>query len=186
MDNFQLTDIIANDECLRKVTLGVFSRDTLPTRKILKFPCGLIVNSDKANQPGTHWLALYAHSPKKIAFFDSFGKNPFLYGVEIDKFICNSFPEANGNYEWNTTQLQDMSSSMCGLFCLYFMYFSCRGESLRQIVNKFEYPKNLKKNDLLLKLFAKSRLHLCTNPHRCIHSKPKFKQYALPMYKVLY
>ena len=46
--------------------LKVFARDVLPdfTREIR--PWCLILNTDPKNQPGTHWLALYAPSAVSI------------------------------------------------------------------------------------------------------------------------
>ena len=53
--------------------LGVFSRDELPdlTREIR--PWCLILYTDLKDQPGTHWLALYAPIARNIEVFDSFG-----------------------------------------------------------------------------------------------------------------
>ena len=50
--------------------LGVFARDELPdlTREI-RLWC-LILNTDPKDQPGTHWLALYAPSARSIELFD--------------------------------------------------------------------------------------------------------------------
>ena len=36
--------------------LGVFAADTLP--HIIKIPCGLIINTDPQQHPGTHWIAI--------------------------------------------------------------------------------------------------------------------------------
>ena len=53
--------------------LGVFACYKLPdvTREI--WPSYLILNFDPNNQPGTHWLALYATLAGGIELFDSFG-----------------------------------------------------------------------------------------------------------------
>ena len=63
--------------------LGVFARDELPdlTREIR--PYWLIFNTDPKDQPGTHWLALYASSARSIKLFDSFGFSPSIYSLEF-------------------------------------------------------------------------------------------------------
>ena len=63
--------------------LGVFARDELPdlTREIR--PWCLIFNTDSKNQPGTHWLALYAFSAGSIELFDSFGFSPSMYSLDF-------------------------------------------------------------------------------------------------------
>ena len=40
--------------------LGVFARDELPDLTRESRPWCLILNTDPKDQPGTHWLALYA------------------------------------------------------------------------------------------------------------------------------
>ena len=59
--------------------LKVIARDKLPdlTREIR--PWCLILNTDSKDQPGTHWLALYAPSARSIEQFDSFGVSPSKY-----------------------------------------------------------------------------------------------------------
>ena len=63
--------------------LGVFARDELPdlTRKIQLW-C-LISNTDFKDQPGTHWLSLYAPSAGSIELFDLFGFPPSTYSLDF-------------------------------------------------------------------------------------------------------
>ena len=49
---------------------GVFLLDTLP-KKPKKKECG-IVNRDKSEGPGTHWVAWYKNGKTKL-YFDSYG-----------------------------------------------------------------------------------------------------------------
>ena len=53
--------------------LGVFARDELPDLTPEIRPWFLILNTDPKDQPGTHWLALYAPIARNIELFDSFG-----------------------------------------------------------------------------------------------------------------
>ena len=59
--------------------LGVFAYDELRdvTREIR--PWCLILNIDPKNQPGTHWLALYAPLAGGFELFDLFGFSPSIY-----------------------------------------------------------------------------------------------------------
>ena len=63
--------------------LGIFGRDELPdvTREIR--PWCLILNTEPINQPGTHWLALYAPLDGNIELFDSIGFSPRLYSLDF-------------------------------------------------------------------------------------------------------
>ena len=62
---------------------GVFARYELPdlTREIR--PWCLILNTDLKDQPGTHWLALYAPSACSIELFDSFDYSPSMYSLDF-------------------------------------------------------------------------------------------------------
>ena len=55
----------------KKSFLGFFPRDKLP--RITTYPSSLIVNTDKHNQKGEHWLAIYIGKNINCEFFDSFG-----------------------------------------------------------------------------------------------------------------
>ena len=63
--------------------LRIFARDELPdlTREIRSW-C-LILNTDPKDQPGTHWLTLYAPSARNIELFDSFGFSPSMYSLDF-------------------------------------------------------------------------------------------------------
>ena len=52
---------------------GIFARDELPGLNREIRPWCLILNTDAIDQPGTHWLALYAPSARSIEQYDSFG-----------------------------------------------------------------------------------------------------------------
>jgi len=180
MDNYQLSNLMRRSPC-SDCFLGVFARDTLPDLQDVSYPIALIVNSDKISEPGTHWLAIHAKSADQVVFFDSFGKPPLFYGIEIDMYLNKYF---NGQYRENRIQVQAMSSDMCGLFCVFFLYNMCAGLTLPEIMRKFEYPKHLKSNDALLIKFSKtvfsSPVHQCTD--RVDGAK---RQTCLPMYKII-
>ena len=71
--------------------LGVFARDELPdlTREIR--PWCLILNTHSKDQPGTHWLALYAPSASSIELFDSFGFSPSMYSLDFLEALHSSY-----------------------------------------------------------------------------------------------
>ena len=106
--------------------LGVFAKDQLPEpTTITHFPSCLIANTDKASGKGEHWVAFWFDSPYSCEFFDSYGLSPFDYGFS---FSCTSF---------NSRTLQSLTSSVCGQFCIYYLYSRSRGLSLSHIINSF-------------------------------------------------
>lgn len=109
--------------------------DVIPKNEIdfKYFPCALIVNSS-SDLPGSHWLAFYANSCKKIYFFDSLGNLPSKYG----------FPDLSYKIE-NHKQLQNSESSICGIWVLLYIYFKTRGYSISKLLKRF--TSNHSRND---------------------------------------
>ena len=102
--------------------LGVFARDELPdvTREIR--PWCLILNTDPKNQPGTHWLDLYAPLVGGIELFDSFGLSPRIYSLDVLDPLHLSY------------SIQSPSTSVCGHYCIVYIYLRSRNHSLSDIV----------------------------------------------------
>ena len=102
--------------------LGVFARDQLPdlTREIL--PWCLILNTDPKDQPGTHWLALYSPRAGGIELFDLFGLSPIIYSLNFLDPLHLSL------------SLQSPSSSVCGHYCIVYIYLRSNNNSLIDIV----------------------------------------------------
>lgn len=107
-------------------------RDNIPTIK--NNEC-CIINMDDSSGSGTHWVALLNKSNKFI-YFDSFGLQPPEELVQKHKKII-----------FNTSQLQDLNSSKCGFYCIYFLNEISKGKSLYDVIyslNQFYQNKNEK------------------------------------------
>ena len=100
--------------------LGVFARDEMLdlTREIR--PWCLNINIDSKDQSGTHWLILYAPIAGGIKLLDSFGLFPIIYSLDFLEFVYYSF------------LLQSLSSTVCGHYCIVYIYFRCCNNSLSE------------------------------------------------------
>ena len=97
---------------------GVNSRDNLPD----KIKDGThVINLDEHADIGTHWIALYV-STKAVTYFDSFGVEHIP--KEIKTFINNK------NIIVNIFRIQGYDSIMCGYFCIGFIDFMFKDNSL--------------------------------------------------------
>ena len=106
---------------------GVFPRDKLPKTKI-----GLIIiNTDKANQPGEHWVAIAVNIKEPFEYFDSFGLPPLH--IEILEFLN----QGNNGWFYNTSTLQSLNSTTCGNYCVLFAELRCRGYKYKDILSLF-------------------------------------------------
>lgn len=102
---------------------------------------GLVLNTDKHNESGSHWIALYAEFDKNkttyIYFFDSYGTRPNNY-VQNFINILKDFGESIGNkvvIDYNKKQHQK-GGSECGMYCLYFIINMAKGANFEEFNSK--------------------------------------------------
>ena len=69
------------------------------------------VNIDNGSQGGSHWTAFYVKNNKSY-YFDSFG------GAH-EEFLLK---QLNKPITYHQYKIQDISSKLCGSYCLYFFY----------------------------------------------------------------
>ena len=95
--------------------LGVFSADNIPLEHLSNQvkTVYFVLNSDLSTSPGTHWLACVKAPGSILEFFDSYGNPPSYYHL--------SFP-AKLKILYNHDPLQSIFSSVCGQYCIYFLY----------------------------------------------------------------
>jgi len=121
---------------------GVFSADNLP-----KDPHLLVCNTDPADKPGRHWIAIYIEDGRG-EFFDSFGRRPSANFERYMNRYCVS-------WNFNNKQLQSVVSKFCGYYCIYFCIHRSRGVDMCKIVRSFSSDTGL--NDALVHAYVCSR-----------------------------
>ena len=124
---------------------GVYSRDNSPDK--IKYEA-YVINLDEYSDIRTHWIALFVNT-KTLTYFDSFWVEHVL--KEIKNFINNK------NIIANIFRIQAYDSVMCGYFCIGFINFMFKGNSLTDFTNPFS-PVNLKKNDDIILSYFLSNL----------------------------
>ena len=91
----------------------VISRDEIPTKvKNIPGQC-FIINLDDTEGPGTHWVALKIIADH-VNYFDSFGLQPPQEFLNL----CYTFDKL---HKYESNQFQDLSTTLCGYYCLYFL-----------------------------------------------------------------
>jgi hypothetical protein len=111
--------------------LGVFARDQLPDDLNSRRPFALVLNTDPADKPGMHWLAMYGPAKGPIELFDSYALPPSLYAL-------NTFA-----LTYSRTPLQSPTSAVCGHYCLYFLYIRSHGHSFNTIIRHLKQMFNV-------------------------------------------
>ena len=129
LTNFEIQKCYRNEPKFN----GVYSRDNLPKIKYGAY----VINLDEYFDIGTHWVSLYVHN-NKVTYFDSFGVEHIP--KEIKTFINSE------NIKTNIFRIQAYDSTMCGYFCIGFIYFMLKRKTLTEYTNLFS-PNNFEKND---------------------------------------
>lgn len=146
MNSSQIHKILTRDPISTRFFIGVYPSDLIPV--IRKFPSSLVLNTDKHDEGGSHWLAVYIQDEETLDFFDSFGLPPEAYGEDIARFVMNY-----RHVRRNKIPLQSLTSNVCGQYCIYFIIKRCQGLCMKLIVSQL----SRKKNDFRVYLFVKKR-----------------------------
>jgi len=126
---------------------GTYPRDSLPY-KVDKPSC-FVINTDKADGPGEHWVAIYLYNNGSGEYFDSFGLPPLH--TEIIQFLHKNCPK--GWYH-NSITFQSFYSGTCGTYCVLYLSTKCRGMTFELFINMFN--NNKRTNDLIAEILYKS------------------------------
>lgn len=134
-----IDEILRKDPKTSQIFLGCLARDELP--KNIYYPCCFVLNTKPRSHPGQHWLAFYFDSKGFCEFFDSYGKNPKEYN--LDMYL---YEQANG-WNYNKKQIQGLSP-YCGHYAVLFLLFRARNKA-----NIFfdKFSQNYSLNDLLIR-----------------------------------
>ena len=97
--------------------MGCFSKDQI---KLIENDKSIIINLQDSNQPGSHWIALKRVN-NTIFVFDSFGIGYIPVGIlkvyKNHKIITNIY------------RIQDISSNLCGMFCVLFILYDIKSKN---------------------------------------------------------
>ena len=138
MDAAELTILVNHDRTLSRTFQGVLAYDEIPN-SVSSYPASYIINTDSKNERGEHWVAVYFETQAKAEIFDSYGLHP--YG-QIYLFAKRNASRVFYNKLW----LQSPMSDVCGVYCIYFLYWRAHGRSLGAILNDF-HEYYWKRND---------------------------------------
>lgn len=130
--------------------LGSYALDELNEIKIDIFPSFFVINLDKRQNNGTHWIALAVYE-NIVYICDSLG------GILPE----NTIPTALINFLhillisrklYITKQLQDINADTCGCYCVLFIILMQRKKSFKEFLQLF--TSNLKQNDHIVKFLC--------------------------------
>jgi hypothetical protein len=114
-------------ERARNIFRGTFAINQVPWVYTLNAPFGLVVNTEPSSQAGDHWIALFqSEKTQPVEILDTRG---YSYSKELlsarENYIHHLLDVLMiDDYQINRLPLQSPCSSLCGEYCILFLY--CR------------------------------------------------------------
>lgn len=152
MNTLNIQKALESQRCTKKYFRGVFALDKIP-KKVKTKPAMYVINTDKSDKPGEHWLAIYFPSKGCAEFFDSYGRSPSKY-ADINRFLKHN----SKCISYNKKQLQSIFTGVCGQYCCVFLINRCKRKSLKSFIKLFNV-KNQIENDLKIKKLFKKEFY---------------------------
>lgn len=114
--------------------------------KKLRAHIGGIINLDKSDGGGTHWVAYYNKPGSDVVYYDPFG-------MDIDPYILKYLKSTNKRVMVLTSQIQDRISKSCGYFAMHFLFSMNNGVSVSKFLSQFDQDDQLKNQRILEKFY---------------------------------
>lgn len=128
------------DKKSEDINVYVTPVNMLPRR--VSYPLALVINLSESMEPGIYWVAVYINEKREGFYFDSYGFKP--RDVRIETFLkihCSS-------WHYNTQQVQQVNSKVCGYYCVVFLFYMINKINVKSFMNQF--TKNLVINDYII------------------------------------
>ena len=124
MDDITIQSLLLNCWVTKKKFDGVYASNTLPFFHLSNIEDKyFVVNYDPDTHEGSHWVIL--RIDQKNEYFDSCGQPPLLKVLE--KFLREE-------YTCSIKRIQHPMSTVCGQYCLFFIYMRCKGWCMKKIL----------------------------------------------------
>lgn len=122
--------------------MKVCAIDQLPRTLEKNKEYGFVINLSRATEPGTHWTALYIDKQRNATWFCSYSFKPQGY------YIQNFFKKNCKRISCNKNQLQQLNSTVCGMYATLFILHMMNKFTLSSFEKRFS--KNLLLNDIII------------------------------------
>jgi len=136
-----LNGYLQGNSVTKKFFHGVYPAFVVPITNKKKY--SFISNTHSHDKRGEHWCAWMVDG-ESITFFDSFGRHP------TDPTFPTYYKDIIMGFklQYNARQVQDVSSSTCGHYCIQFLYVLSFGLDLDFMLH--DYGIDFKENDIVV------------------------------------
>ena len=104
-----------------------------------------IINLEPSYMSGSHWVSTYVKD-NIVNYFDSFGLPPF-------QEIVNHARKKNLTLLHQNNQIQNINTTTCAFFCLYFLNEMNKGNSYFDLLKVFDIHDTIKNENFLERYF---------------------------------
>ena len=149
---FDYSAWIVNSWCLYWSKIVIRPRCSVGSIRLNRLPSirdGVyVVNTAPHNHPGLHWIALFVKDGV-IEYFDSYGGDP-----------PSTLRRWGKKKQWmsNPIPLQSPLTSVCGQYCLYYLFHRARGIDMTTLL--MDFVADVDDNDKLVYDFVEDRCDL--------------------------
>lgn len=134
METSEIFASLKTEKATKECFNHVYPIDKLPDKADIRYNCNgesfLVVNLDPSYKSGSHWVALCISPAEYIAdeYFDSYGLPP-----------CKKIKEyLDERYLFSKKQLQSFTSTVCGQWCIFYIWKRCQGFRFGEILAMFK------------------------------------------------
>lgn len=160
MNTRQLFRALKNHMTTKDCFDGIYAKDTL--EDVQSTPQLIICNSAPSTHKGEHWLVFYFYDGDKVDFYDSLGLPLSYYGREFITFVERFAKEIT----YVTKRSQPRDTALCGIYCLFYAYYRCKGVPMSIIIKKMKTASYVCK--VVRKLFRICSSSPCALLQMCI------------------
>ena len=149
MDTSDLNRILISDECTGPVFRGTMARDVFITSfTSANTPNSTnlyVFNTHRRSLPGEHWIGV-AQIGTVTYYFDSYGRHPYHYPD-----VLLALSSTSSKVVWNNFQLQGLTTTACGDYCVLFCLLISRGWNFKRIIHRLVSIPNREIRDHLVR-----------------------------------
>ena len=115
---------------------------------------GIVLNTDKHNQPGQHWFSMYIdligknRNNPSIYYFDSADAIHSIHDLPIQVLDLIEKLQKQNNYQFDVLYndiRHQYGDTECGVYCLHFLVYMLKGRSFDKYVQKKSNDKSIEK-----------------------------------------
>lgn len=148
----EVDSLVRADPLAAQQFVGVFALDKIPDFTNIQHPQSLVFNTDPHCCPGQHWVAIHLDPVTRTSeYFDSYGILP-IYRQAMQTLSSISPTRINFNAE----TLQELDSTLCGHYCVVYLWEKARGTPLSRWLENFSQDDSL--NDQGIELLLANHL----------------------------